>query len=65
MIPLQMSVRMIPLFSVDVVIGFLLEVERLLLMINSKKSSSWGKFFFFQADVNFAIRFPTYQPSCQ
>jgi hypothetical protein len=44
MIPLQTSASMIPLSSVDVVIGFLLEVERLLLLVASIKGAFVGSF---------------------
>jgi hypothetical protein len=48
MIPLQTSDNMIPRFSVEVVIVFLLEVERLILLVASIR-------FLFQADC-FSIK---------
>jgi hypothetical protein len=41
MIPLQKSASMIPLSSVDVVIGFLLEVERLMGVVVSIQKPFW------------------------
>jgi hypothetical protein len=60
MIPLQTSASMMPLSSVDVVIGFLLEVERLVPWSSRFRSSC----FFNPTVNNFAIRFLVYQPVC-
>jgi hypothetical protein len=56
MIPLHPSESMIPLISVDVVICFLLEVERLLLVVVLLRGS-WSGSFSHQVRPFFQLRF--------